>query len=181
MKKLSPVQILLLSVFLFTGCANYRTVSILIRDDSTKRPIPGVVVTTYYVPEPFSFAYRKQMRATTDQNGIALLRANYLQHEPTLSGKSEFSFDPSYCVDTPGYMWTSLGPSADDVERLLKRKSDEHPSEPDFILDLTAEPDRANKDPNLCTQQGIIRQLDDDFAYVWKYLTSRFRSAKRID
>ena len=172
--------LLSLAVFLLAGCAENHTVSVLVRNDA-KAPLSGVVVTTVYTPKPFSLAFRKQDRATTGRDGIAFLRANYLKREPTLWGRSDSSFVPEYCVDTPGYLSTDFWSSPNDVEQILARGYGGRPSTPEVIIDLTAEPVVTVHPPCLCIQPSVIKQLGYDFGDAWRWLASPFRRAQLID
>jgi hypothetical protein len=175
------MRVFLPLVLLFlAGCAEFHTVSILVQNE-TKVPLSGVVVTTVYTPEPFSLAFRKQERATTGHDGIAFLRANYLKREPTLWGRSDSSFVPEYCVDTPGYLSTDFYPSPNDVEHILARGYGGRPSTPDVIINLTAEPVGTVHPPCECAQPSFIKQLGYDFGDAWRWLTSPFRRAQPID
>jgi len=172
---------LFLFVALFAGCANYRTVSVLVLNDKTKAPIVGVSVATVYTPKPFSLASRKQVMGKSRDDGIVFLRANYLKREPTLFGRSESSFAPSYCVDSPRYMNSEIWPSPNDTERILLRKPCESPSKPDITIELAPETDSTGRPPDLCKQPSPLRQLGYDFSAAWKWMTSPFRPARRID
>ena len=172
---------LFLLVVLLVGCANYRTVSVQVLDDKTKVPITDVTVATVYTPKPFSFASRKQVMNKSGKDGVVFLRANYLKREPTLFGRSEFSFAPSYCVDSPGYINSEIWPSPNDTERILLRKTGESPSKPDFTIEIEPETDSTGQPSDLCTQPSALRQLGYDFSAAWKWMTSPFRPARRID
>jgi hypothetical protein len=180
MNVIKNIALILLVAFL-VGCASYRTVSVQLIDDKTKAPIAGVTVATVYTPKPFSLASRKQAVSKSGKEGVVFLHANYLKREPTLFGRSEFSFAPSFCVDSPGYRNSEIWPSPNDTEGILLRKPSESPSKPDITIELAPETGSTGRPPDLCKQPSALRQLGYDFSAAWKWMTSPFRPARRID
>src|SRR5205823_9882921 len=112
---------------LFASCASYRTVSVLVRDEKTHMPVIHVTVTTVYNPAPFSIASTRQHRAITDDNGVALLKANHFKREPTLFGRSAFPLVAGYRVNTPGYISFGYSYAPGYIERIADRSRSELP------------------------------------------------------
>jgi hypothetical protein len=165
-----------LTALLFAGCASYRNVAVLVREEKSGKPVIGVEVATVYSPEHFSLAARHQDRGVTDHRGIARLRANYLKHEPTLFGISEYSFEPHFCVGAPGYLKCLLYPSPTD--RISARHPSEVPATADFTIGLKRDRPRLERDStryDVCTQDSWFAQFVSDFEVVGKRLASLLR------
>jgi len=133
------------------------------------------------MPEPFSFASRRQHRAITDRRGIALLRANYPRREPTLIGPSEFPYGPSYWIVKAGYMPIIFGPSMNDTERFLTRKPNETPTKPDISIGLWRGHRPSSETSNLCEQRSLPAQFLHDLGEAWRFISTPFRLSHPID
>jgi hypothetical protein len=181
-------QCLLALLALFTsalgGCASYRNVRVLVVNNRTKMPLEGVTITTKYSPKPFSLALRKQASAVTDPTGVAVLRANYLQYEPTLFGISG-EFRPAYCV-AQSLTTTMVFPSSGALLRSLAGRtlhtyditfpiSDQRFIKLPRNVRARAHANSGNNRIEACRQRCWLAQLWKDVGEAWTFLTSPFR------
>jgi hypothetical protein len=158
-----------------SGCAHYRDVSVLVVSAKTRQPLAGIEVATTYVPKPFSLASRRQDKQPTGEDGIAFLRANHLEREPTLLGLSRDEFSPLFCTVHEGIL--SLATA--DVAGALGRSEADLRKDPVVTFEVAEAPKRRADQPvplsEIRAQPSWIAQLGTDLRAVWWSLSRLFQ------
>jgi len=127
------------------GCvSSYKHVLVSVVDAETGAPIPGAkVATLYHVESKLSRASRRTSEATTDNEGKAMLLANYLPIESVILQKRKNDlFSPSYRVSINNknyHDYRGILPLYATDKALLERPPDFIPMEPDIVIQLLSE------------------------------------------
>jgi len=121
------------------GCvSSYKNVLVSVVDSTTGQPVHGAtVIASDPTASPLTRASRRTYRAATDQLGNAMLRANYLSHEPTLLGRhSDLPLEPLYDVVVANDQYdvhVGVQESSDD---LFVRAGSFIPTKPDIVVEV---------------------------------------------
>jgi len=148
-------------------CASYKHVLIRIEDDPTGRPIAGVYVSPSYrsAKSALSLASGWRDRGFTGTNGLVLLKANYLPHEPTLLGpRNKNGYYPYYIVFiTNNVYFHGCGlkhrHSPQPVERLIARDEDFVPTTPDLVAKVPSIKEKERR--KAATEEAIAQQKEE--------------------